>query len=315
MHMRLSLAAALSFALASTSGAAAQRYSDWSTPTLFDEVNTTTALEFANAISKDGLSFYFQRGDSTATDFAKREDIWVAHREHKSDPWGTPEKLPDTVNSPYNDRAAFVSADGHWLFFASDRPGGRGGSDLMVSWREHVHDDFDWQEARNIDDLGSPVNTPGFDSGPAIFEDEESGLTYLYFVSNPAGPQNNFVDIYVSIRNPDGSFGAPTKVEELSDPSANEGRPYLSHNGLEIFFQSNRAGSLGTDIWTSTRATTQDPWSTPTRVEELSTAGGDVTPALSWDGETLYFARRPAATSDAQIYFSTREKLHGKSGN
>ena len=183
----------------------------------------------------------------------------------------------------------------------------------MVSYRQHVHDDSDWEYARNLDYLGAPVNTPGFDSGPAIFQDDESGLTYLYFVSNPTGPQNNGVDIYVSIQNPDGSFGTPNKVEELSLPQFNEGRPYLSHNGLEIFFQSNRPGSAGTDLWTSTRATTSDPWSAPTLVRGgVNTAAGDVTPALSWDGETLYFARRATGTSDAQIYFSTREKERGK---
>ena len=297
--------------LVSTPGATAQHYSVWSTPTAFDEVNTSTDLEFANAISRDGLTFYFQRGNS----LVGGEDIWVIHREHKGLPWGTPEKLPATVNSAFNDRGAFVSIDGHWLYFASDRPGGRGGFDLMVSYRQHTHDDSDWETARNLDALGSPINTKGFDSGPALFEDEESGLTYMYFVSNPAGPQNNAVDIYMSVRNQDGSFGPPTKVKELSDPLWNEGRPSLSRDGLEIFFQSNRPGSIGQtqDLWVSTRATTHDAWSTPTPLTELNTADSDVTPVLSWDGLTLYFARRSSATTDAQIYFSTREKLHGNS--
>jgi len=299
--------------LMSAPGATAQRYSAWSTPTVFDEVNTSSALEFASAISKDDLSFYFQRGDVTMSG----EDIWVIHRERKDAPWGTPEKLPDTVNSSYNDRGAFVSSDGHWLYFASDRPGGRGGFDLMASYRQHTHDDSAWEPASNLDDLGSPINTKGFDSGPALFEDEESGLTYMYFVSNPAGSQNNGVDIYASVRNPDGSFEPPVKVQELSDPSWNEGRPYLRRDGLEIFFQSNRPGSVGQsqDLWTSTRAATHDPWSTPIPVDELNTAAGDVTPALSWDGLTLYFARRPSAATDAQILFSTREKVHGSHGN
>lgn len=293
------------------SGARAQHYSSWSTPIAFDEVNTSSNLEFANGISKDGLSFYFQRGDF----LVQGEDIWVIHREHKDAPWGMPEKLPDTVNSAYNDRAAFVSANGHWLIFASDRPGGRGGFDLMVSYRQNVHDDSDWEQARNLDDLGSAVNTPGFDSGPALFEDEESGLTSLYFVSNPGGPQNNGVDIYASIQNPDGSFRAPSKVVELSDPSFNEGRPYVRHDGLEIFFNSNRPGSINQDLWTSTRATTHDPWSTPTLVNELNTVAGDATPVLSWDGSTLYFSRRLNAASDGQIFFSTREKVQGKPGS
>src|SRR4051812_32042090 len=83
---------AVMLALASAPGAAAQRYSGWSTPMPFDEVNSTSDLEFASAISKDGLSFYFQRGNALVSG----EDIWIAHRERKEAPWGSPEKLPDT---------------------------------------------------------------------------------------------------------------------------------------------------------------------------------------------------------------------------
>ena len=62
--------------LMSAPGATAQHYSAWSTPTVFDEVNTSSALEFASAISKDDLSFYLQRGDVTMSG----EDIWVVRR-------------------------------------------------------------------------------------------------------------------------------------------------------------------------------------------------------------------------------------------
>jgi hypothetical protein len=306
----LLIVALVSVALAT--GSAAPRYSPWSTPTYFGAVNTA-ALEFANAISKDGLSFYFQRGDAAVNG----EDIWVVHRPSVNADWGEPQKLSDNVNSSTsNDRAAFVSPDGHWLFFASDRPeGGRGGSDLMVSWRPHVHEDFGesgWQPATNLDFLGFPINTAGFDSGPTIFVDEETGTVEMYFVSNPTGPQNNFVDVYRSFQNSDGSFGPPELVDELSDPLFNEGRPYIRHDGLEIFFQSNRVGSLGTDIWVSTRPTITAPWSMPHRVQgDVNTIGNDVTPALSWDAQTLYFASTRTGLR-GEIFFSTRQKVTGK---
>jgi hypothetical protein len=328
MYSRLLVTVALGFAFTNGTALAAKRYSPWSTPTALDAVNSA-ALEFANGISKDGLSFYFQRGDATVGG----EDVWVAHREHKRAPWGAPQPLPPTVNSAANDRAAFVSADGHWLFFASDRPGGRGGFDLMVSWRYDAGNDFGWETALNLDDLGSPVNTPGFDSGPALLEgraeddgDDDrddgeddhdrargrEGRTQLYLVSNPAGPQNNAVDIYVSVQNRDGSFGPPAKVEELSDPAFNEGRPYLRHDGKEIFFNSNRTGSLDSDIWSSTRRSTRDAWAAPQRVEgAVNTAVTENTPVLSWDGRTLFFASNRTGVR-GQIFFSTRQEVRGK---
>ena len=42
--------------LMSAPGATAQRYSAWSTPTVFDEVNTSSALEFASDARLSGLT-------------------------------------------------------------------------------------------------------------------------------------------------------------------------------------------------------------------------------------------------------------------
>jgi len=295
--------------VATSPAAAAPRYSDWTAGAFLSAVNTPE-LEFANAISKNGLSFYFQRGNAAISG----EDIWVVQRAATDAPWQTPQKLPASINSTSNDRAAFESPDGHWLFFASDRPGGRGGFDLMVAWRPQTHagpPDFGWQEAVNLDSLGSTINTPGFDSGPTAFEDE-SGRLQLYLVSNPAGPQNLSVDIYQAIQNANGSFGSPALVGELSS-AFNEGRPYVRHDGLEIYFNSNRppGSTVQADLWVSIRATTTDPWSAPQIVRVVSTTATEITPVLSWDASTLFFASNRTG-SGGEIFFSTREKLTGK---
>jgi hypothetical protein len=62
----------------------------------------------------------------------------------------------------------------------------------------------------------------------------------------------------------DGSFGPAVLVTELSSPGGDT-RPSIRHDGLEIFFQSNRTGSiaLSNDLWVATRASTLDAWSTP----------------------------------------------------
>lgn len=309
MRRLLAIVCLVATLVATSPAAATPRYSDWTAGTFLSAVNTTE-FEFANAISKKGLTFYFQRGDAAVSG----EDIWVVQRAATDAPWGAPQKLPASINSTSNDRAAFESPDGHWLFFASDRPGGRGGFDLMVAWRPQTHagpPDFGWQDAVNLDSLGSTVNTPGFDSGPTAFEDE-SGRLHLYLVSNPAGPQNLLVDIYLSTQKADGSFGPPTSVGELNS-AFNEGRPYVSHSGLEIYFNSNRPPGPPTqaDIWVSTRATTTEPWSAPEIVPVVSTTATEITPVLSWDAQTLFFASNRTG-SGGEIFFSTRGKLIGK---
>jgi len=39
------------------------------------------------------------------------------------------------VNTPYGERAPFLSADGETLYFTSDRPGGFGGNDFYMTQR------------------------------------------------------------------------------------------------------------------------------------------------------------------------------------
>ena len=283
---------------------AGPRYSTWSTPQRVPGVNTTSA-EYPNGISRDGLGLYFQRANP-----GTGEDLYVVHRPDLEANWGTPIKLPDTINSSANDRGAFVSADGHWLYFSSDRPGGVGANDLYVTWRAHVHDDGAWEPATNV----SAVNSVGFDSGPALFEDDESGTTQLYFVSAPYpdGTQAT-ADIYVSTLGPDG-FGLPSPVAELNS-SVQEGRPYVRHDGREIFFQSNRTGALA--IWVSTRSSTTEPWMPPVLAISVADLGDPTvaavpTPVLSWDRTTLFVGIVRPGIDTGDIYVSTRERVRGK---
>lgn len=114
----LVLLATFAFVFAADDTQAGPRYSDWSFPQELPQLNTAVA-EAPNGISRDGLSLYFQRANA-----GTNEDLYVVHRPDLESPWGVPIKLPDTINSVSNERAAFVSSDGHWLYFASDRGGG-----------------------------------------------------------------------------------------------------------------------------------------------------------------------------------------------
>jgi hypothetical protein len=275
------------------------QYSEWSAPTEIDGVNTP-ALEFPNGLSRDGLTLYYQRAEATG------EDLFVVHRPDLDSPWGSPARLPDGVNSSANDRAAFVSPDGHWLFFASNRPGGVGDYDLYTSWRAHVHDDGAWEEPVNM----TALNTSGFESGPAMSGDWRFGETELFYVSNPGSGGQAYADIYVVTLHKDGSLGSPSAVPELNSP-VSEGRPYLSRDEREIYFQSNRPGGVGSfDIWMARRERPGESWSTPENVAELNTVGGDLTPVLSRDGQEIFIGTNWTGHV-GDIFVSVREKLHG----
>src|SRR5438445_13751961 len=116
----------------------------------------------------------------------------------------------------------------------------------------------------------------------------------------------------------DGSFGPAILVTELSSPM-NENRPSIRHDGLEIFFQSNRIGSIGVnqDLWVATRESTLTPWSTPVTLgATINTAFSEQNPYLSPNSTTLFFASdRPGGFGGSDLYMTTRTKLRGQSGN
>ncbi|MEP6741196.1 MAG: hypothetical protein ABJB61_01760 [bacterium] len=287
----------------------AQKYSDWLAPVNLGAAVNSAFSDQGPSISKNGLSLYFT---SNRPGGFGGFDMYVSQRASVDDPWGAPVNLGATLNTAFDEGNQAFSRDGHFLFFQSKRPGGLGLIDIWVAQREHVHDDFDWQPAVN---LGAGVNSTADDNGPSYFENDDEGAPQLYFGSSRAGGLGG-ADIYLSEQLTDGSFGPATPVTELSS-TANENRPSIRHDGLEIFFQSSRTGSSGPgDLWTATRESTLDVWSTPVNLgNTINSTSIEQNAYLSSDGETLLFSSdRPGGFGGLDLYVSTREKLRGRSG-
>lgn len=99
-------------------------------------------------------------------------------------------------------------------------------------------------------------------------------------------------------------FGEPRLLTELASPAKTD-NPSLSTDLLEMYFTSERTGSA--DIYVAERSSAQASFATPVRVEALSTAGFETSPALSADGLSLYWSSdREGGVGDYDIWRSTR---------
>jgi Tol biopolymer transport system component len=296
----------------------APSFSDWSEPVNLGTVVNSAFVDSDPSISKDGLTLYFASGSARGGGFGGR-DIWVSRRANVDDPWGPPQNLGTVINTAAHEDKPMLSPDGHWLYFASDRPGGSGDFDLYASRRRDKQDDFGWEAPVN---LGSAVNTAaGEHSSVARFEDDATGIAILYFASNRAGGLGAY-DIYASTQLPDGTLGPAVLVEELSTV-AGDRDPAIRRDGLEMFLASNRPGTHGgLDLWVATRASTADPWSTPVNLGPAVNSpprppgqeqANDWGPSLSFDGTTLYFASalRPGNIGGVffDIWVTTRSRV------
>lgn len=309
------LLALVSSLLAVSTVLAQDGFSDWFVPENVGPVVNSASNDRFPAISPDGLSLYFQ--SNRPGGLGGPDDIWVSRRDSPDAPWGQPVNPGPPINSSSDERAPNFSADGHFLYFVSNRPGGCGDRDIWVSWRRHRRDDFGWQAPQN---LGCRVNTAVDDSGPAYFEERRRGhgrggrspmrMISLFLHSNrPGGVGRD--DIYASVLRDDNTFGVPALIWELATPES-ESRPAIRFDGLEVFVHSDRPEGFGSrDLWVSTRETTGDAWSKPMNLGPMiNSASDELGPALSSDGTALYFnSNRPGGIGGEDLYVITRQKL------
>lgn len=89
----------------------------------------------------------------------------------KTDANGAYRSLGRPLNSPGNEGDFYVARDETFIVFGSPHRGGAGGGDLFISFRQS---NGSWSEPEN---LGAPINTPGFEFGPYVTDDKR----YLFF--------------------------------------------------------------------------------------------------------------------------------------
>ncbi len=304
-HVLVAMAVLVTIPRHGLEGVAGPSFEDWSAPVNLGPLVNTEFSEFTPHVSKDGLSLYFASNRPESVGSFGGEDLWVVQRPGDDSPWGLPINLGAMINTGSNERSPALSRDGHYLFFASDRPGGLGALDVWVSWRQQTHDDFGWELPVN---LGAGVNSPATDAGPGFFENDDVGLPQLYMASNRSGGLGS-LDIWVSTL-VGGSFQPPVLINELNTPQADL-TPGIRSDGLEIVFASARPGGLGSqDLWVAFRGTVDEPWSAPVNLgPTVNTALAENFPSLSSDRQSLYFnASRPGGFGASDLYVSTRTR-------
>jgi hypothetical protein len=96
------------------------------------ELNDPGARDFHPSVRSDGKEIYF---GSTRAGSLGMVDLWVSTRPNVNDAWSAPENVGPPLSTTFNDLQPALSHDGRTLVFASNRPGGSGGSDLWMSTR------------------------------------------------------------------------------------------------------------------------------------------------------------------------------------
>jgi len=213
------------------------------------------------------------------------------------------------VIDPAQDGIDCFSYDGLEMYIESVRPGGYGNWDLWVSRRAST--DEDWGPLEN---LGPVLNTPAGDGTACISAD---GLT-LYFTSNRAGSGDIYMTTRVTTHDP---WAQVVNMGPKINSSADDSCPWISADGLELYFHSWRTGGDGyCDIYVARRTTQNDPWGTAVNLGHLvNSAYSEVMGSLSPDGLLFLFADayvskdipRPGGQGSCDMWMARRATISG----
>ena len=214
--------------------------------------------------------------------------------------FGTPTNLGRTLNTPSGESTDCFSPDGLEMYLSSDRPGGSGGWDIWLATRDTIDDE--WGAPAH---LGPPVNTGQHDAMACMSTD---GLSLYFNSTRPGGLGGH--DLYMTTRaTVSAPWVQPVNLGPTVNSSNHDASPWLSADGLELYFNSNRPGGFGGfDIWVTTRATISDSWEPPINLgPAVNSSTFDLAPSISAGGLLLFFeSQRPGGYGANDIWASTR---------
>jgi Tol biopolymer transport system component len=217
-------------------------------------VRATPSSPFAAPEQAAGLSTPDDEVQPSLTDdarliaFAVRpavgtSDVFTAERSSATASWGSRTSL-DAINSTSVDFTPFISGDGLRIWFASNRPGGRGGVDLYEATRISRADTFG--APRHVFEASSADE----DTSPTLSAD---GLELFFASARSGGP--GLLDVYVAHRpSVDQPFATPTLVAELSTAMDEYGLR-LSRDGTTMYlnYATLVTGSTDAALYSATR--------------------------------------------------------------
>lgn len=159
-------------------------------------------------------------------------DLFISY--YTSSGWSEPENMGQNINSEFWESTPCLSPDKRALYFSSRRPGGFGGTDLYVSYRDMRGK---WGAAIN---MGQAINTKGDEQAPFIHADNQT----FYYTSSGL-PGYGGTDLFMARKDSTGNWVSPENLGYPINTIENEGSMTIAPNGEDAYYASNRSDSRG----------------------------------------------------------------------
>ncbi|MBK9284494.1 MAG: PD40 domain-containing protein [Sphingobacteriaceae bacterium] len=201
---------------------------NWSSPQSISENINTSGMEASINLSADGqtLIMYKDIGEGMSG------NIYYSTFDGKG--WTALKTFGSDVNSKYHESHACLSGDGHVLFFASDRPGGYGGSDI---YRCLKLPNGQWSKAFN---MGPTINTEYDEDGAFIHPDG-----HTFFFASKGHKSMGGYDIMFATLNEEDRFDYVTNMGYPINTTDDDVFYVTSPDGKRGYLSSAHEGGFG----------------------------------------------------------------------
>jgi OmpA-OmpF porin, OOP family len=256
---------------------------------LSDTVNTFP-LQFAPVLSADNRQLIFTKRFGHEWD--DNEDIYISTK-NTAGQWTTPVSISDNINTPKQEGACTISADGHYLIYTGCGGKTYGSCDLFESKKTGEQ----WSVAEN---LGPLVNSSAWDVQPSLSADGQE----LYFVSSRKGGMGGH-DIWYTRKDSTGRWMKARNVGEPINTRYDEISPFIHVNNRTLYFSSNGfPGFGGLDIFVSEKV--NKAWGPAKNMgAPLNNFEDQFSFFVTTDGKTAYYSKDLVGQKNHTKLYST----------
>jgi outer membrane protein OmpA-like peptidoglycan-associated protein/Tol biopolymer transport system component len=194
--------------------------------------------------------------------------------------------LGENINTPYDEYAPIISADGSVMMFTSRRPILKEDIDLKMQGMENVYiseyNDMTWKWSKP-QMLAETVNQKGKNNSAIALSND--GQRLLLYRGDPDG------NIYESILEGE-TWSEPVKLPKPINSKKHESSASIAPDGRTIYFVSNRKGGEGgSDIWVCRQGI--NGWEKAENLgKAINTSENEEGVFIHPDGKTLYFSSK-----------------------
>lgn len=255
--------------------------------------------DYAPIVSPDGKILYYasrrpsQVNSNLTPDFKYFEDIYFTIRDENGH-WQKGELLDGKINTEEFDNMNFISKDGTTMYLTQNITGYTKSADISIAKQSKSGK---WNMGKPIKSKKFPVNTSYFEACPTLPET----MDQMIFISERQGGKGSS-DLWKITMNNNTPASVAVNLGSINT-AYNETTPYITPDGLYLFFSSDGPGSMGgTDIFVSKFV--NGSWSAPVNMGyPINSTDNDTHFKLSPDGKKAYFASiRKEGTGGIDVY-------------